>query len=354
MTAPTRPRLNPYLALTLTMAGWGSAFSLSEIAVDQVPHEVAALMRFGGGALILLLFLVISRRGAAVTNRHRLRAAGAGLVGVFVYNALFFWGLSLAPSLDGTIIVPVLSPVLTTAALVVAGTERSSAARLAGLTLGVAGAVVFFVGVAGAPSGGGTRLFGDVVYLLGAVAWATYTLLGRRVLAGIDPLPATTYGMLSGAIALALYAAPKFGQVHWSTLPASFWLDVAYLVTAPTALAYALYNVGVRAVGPSTASIMMFLVPVFGALGSYLLLGETIGLVQGFGALAMLGGALLAITHGRIRRRRPSTVEMSTVEMSTVEVSTVDARDTPPVPCRPGPTAVPDGTPEAHPAARPR
>ncbi|MGA8117264.1 MAG: hypothetical protein WCA46_26825, partial [Actinocatenispora sp.] len=45
-----RSPLNPYLALLLTMAGWGTAFPTSKIAVDSVPHEVAALLRFGGGA----------------------------------------------------------------------------------------------------------------------------------------------------------------------------------------------------------------------------------------------------------------------------------------------------------------
>jgi hypothetical protein len=43
------------------MAFFGSAFASSEAVVDSMPHQVAALLRFGGGAIILAIFLVLSR-----------------------------------------------------------------------------------------------------------------------------------------------------------------------------------------------------------------------------------------------------------------------------------------------------
>ncbi len=303
--APRRV-LNPYLALLLTMIGWGSAFPTSEIAVDSVPHEVAALLRFGGGAVMLLILLMVSRGAARrMSVGNLLRSIGTGLVGVFAYNALFFWGLSFSPALDASLIVPVLSPVLTTTVLVLVRSERAAPARILGLGIGVVGAGVFFLGVAGGLHGDSRRLWGDLIFLCGAVFWAGYTLLSKKVLAGVDPLPATTYGMLAGAVALALYASPELVTVHWSGLSTGFWVDAIYLMTAPTALAYVLYYLGIRAVGASTATVMMFVVPVIGSVGSFLLLGERINLIQGLGAGAMLIGALLAVTQG-FRRRRPA------------------------------------------------
>ncbi|MBI0383757.1 DMT family transporter, partial [Streptomyces albiflaviniger] len=219
------------------------------------------------------------------------------------YNGFFFWGLSLAPSLDAGIVIPVLSPVLTSAFLLVTGRERASGGRLAGLALGLAGAVVFFFGAGGSAHGGTTRLTGDLLYLLSAVCWAAYTLIGPRVLAGIDPLRATTYATCAGAVLLSALAAPDLGEVRWDGLPAGLWLNVVFLAIGPAAVANLLYYRGVGAVGPASASLMMFMVPVVNTVCSMVFLGESFGALQALGALVLLSGAVLAVTRGRVPAR---------------------------------------------------
>ncbi|MFJ2772718.1 DMT family transporter [Streptomyces sp. NPDC087300] len=333
---------SPYLLLTITMVLWGSAFSSSKSVVEHVPHSVAALLRFGGAALALLTAVAVfggragrgdrgdhSDRGDRRDRRDRgdrgdrggrparptRRAVGvaalAGVLGVFAYNSAFFWGLSLAPSLDAGILIPVMSPVLTSFFLVVTGRERASGARLAGLGLGLAGALVFFLGAGGSAAGGASRLAGDALFLLSAVCWAAYTLAGPRVLAGVDPLRATTYATCAGALLLAAVAVPDLGDVPWGELPPGVWLNVCYLALGAAAVANLLYYRGVAAVGPASASLMMFTVPVVNTVCGTLFLGESFGSVQAIGALVLLAGAVLAATQGWLpwrtgARERPS------------------------------------------------
>ncbi|MGR7028202.1 DMT family transporter [Geodermatophilus sp. URMC 62] len=291
----------PYAYLLVTMALFGSAFASSKLVVGEVPHQVAALLRFGGGALVLLLLALVIRKGRQPFSRGAvIRAGAAGLVGVFAYNAFFFWGLSLAPSLDGSIIVPVLSPVLTTTFLLLTGRETAGVARAVGLLLGMAGAALFLAGI-GAESGmTGARLAGDFIYLLAAACWATYSIMSKRMLGGIDPLRATACATLVGGLALAVLAVPVLGQVRWTDVSGTAWANVAYLVVGPTAVAYLFYYRGLRAVSPSTATIMMFAVPVFGTVCSVAFLGESFTLTQAAGAAVMIVGALLAVTQGRL------------------------------------------------------
>lgn len=294
-------RSQAYLGLSLTMLMWGSAFASSKAVVEQVPPAVAALLRFGGGALALVLAVAVFGKPAApVPFRLRARACLAGVLGVFAYNGFFFWGLSLAPSLDGGILIPVLSPVLTSLFVLLAGRERASAARLAGLALGLAGAAVFFVGAGGgATPASSARLAGDVCYLLAALCWSGYTLLAPRVLAGIDPLRATTYATVTGAALLAVLAAPDLAHVPWERLSTGLWLNVAYLAVGAAALANLLYYRAVAAVGPASASLMMFTVPAVSTLCAFVLLGETFHPLQVVGAAVLLSGALLVITGAR-------------------------------------------------------
>ncbi|GAB7035727.1 EamA family transporter [Streptomyces platensis subsp. malvinus] len=306
-----KQRLNsPYLSLSITMVLWGSAFSSSKSVVAEVPHSVAALLRFGGAALALLVAVVLfGDRSAKVPGRARGRAALAGVLGVFAYNSVFFWGLSLAPSLDAGILIPVMSPVLTSFFLLVTGRERASGGRLAGLGLGLAGAVVFFLGAGGDTHGGGTRLAGDALFLLAATCWAAFTLAGPRVLSGVDPLRATTYATCAGAVLLGALAAPDLPEVSWSHLPPAVWLNVAFLALGAAAVANLLYYRGVGAVGPASASLMMFTVPVVNTVCGTLFLGESFGAVQAVGAVVLLSGAVLAATRGRPRPSSPRATE---------------------------------------------
>ncbi|SCF35593.1 Permease of the drug/metabolite transporter (DMT) superfamily [Micromonospora echinospora] len=300
--------VDAHLYLLTTMALFGSAFASSKVVVGHLPHQVAAVLRFGGGAVILLLItLAISRRGTGTFSwRDALRAGAVGLLGVFGYNVFFFWGLSLAPSIDGSVIVPVLSPVITTAVMLVVSRERPSSSRLTGLLLGLGGAVVFFLGAGVAIDS--RRLTGDLVYLAGAVAWAAYSITSKRVLNRMDPLRATTSGTVVGALALAVFAAPSVGDADWSAVPGHVWVNVVYLAVGPTAVAYLFYYRGLRAVSPTTATVMMFSSPLFGITCSVAFLGESFHALQVVGALIMLVGALLAV-GGQFVRRDPPAAE---------------------------------------------
>jgi drug/metabolite transporter (DMT)-like permease len=63
----------------------------------------------------------------------------------------------------------------------------------------------------------------------------------------------------------------------------------------------------VRLLGPARAATMMFLVPVFGLGFAFVLLGETVTVVQAVGSVLMLTGAWLAVTH----RQRFTTSRIS-------------------------------------------
>jgi drug/metabolite transporter (DMT)-like permease len=295
----------PYLYLLITMALFGSAFTSSKVVVGQIPHDVAAALRFGGGAVILVFVLCLRPGSTGFSWRDLSRAGAVGLIGVFAYNFIFFWALSLAPAIDGSIIVPVLSPVLTTLAFLATGRQAASAVRVAGLVLGIAGAVVFFVGIGGAGHGlTGSRLVGDLIYLFAAGSWAAYSIASKKVLSGMEPLRATTYATGVGALALVLVAIPSMSHTNWSSVPTMTWANVVFLAIGPTAVAYLFYYRGLRSVSPVTATISMFVVPVFGTICSVLFLGESFTVLQTIGALITLVGAVLAVAQGRLGRPR--------------------------------------------------
>ena len=69
----------------------------------------------------------------------------------------------------------------------------------------------------------------------------------------------------------------------------SAWMSVLYLAVGPTLLAYFWWNLGIRRVGAGQTAIFSNLMPVFGVILSWLILGERLELVQ------ILGGGLAVV-----------------------------------------------------------
>ncbi|MEW1751148.1 DMT family transporter [Streptomyces angustmyceticus] len=301
-TSPAGPPAAPYLNLLVTMVMFGSAFAGSKVVVGAMPHQMAAALRFGSGAVLLIVLAVaLRRRSAPIGRAAALRAGLIGLLGVLAYNYFFFWGLSLAPALDGSVIVPVLSPILTTATLLLLRREKASWARVTGLLVGLAGAAVFLLGVGGGADN--QRLLGDLVFVAGAACWAAYSILSKSLLVGIAPLRATAWGTAVGGLGLVILAAPTAGGVAWSEVSGLAWANIAFLAIGPTAVAYLFYYRGLREVSPSMATVMMFTVPVFGTFFSTVFLGESFTGVQLAGTVVMLAGALLAVLGNTLVER---------------------------------------------------
>lgn len=131
--------------------------------------------------------------------------------------------------------------------------------------------------------------FGELL-LLGCVAtWVAYTLMGRRLLAGIDALTTTTitagFGLLMLVMSSLLFEGPGAlaTPLHAST---QVWSALAFLAVGATVLAYAWYFEGVAALGAGAAAAYISLMPVFGVLFAALWLGEQID------ASILLGGVL--------------------------------------------------------------
>jgi len=277
---------------------FGSAFASSKMVVQELPFMIAATLRFLGGTVILLIFVFLfQRKSDSVPFRFDIKPCIAGLLGVFAYNGFFFGGVSLAPSIDGSIIVPVLSPIITVAILLVFKKEKLSNAKVIGLLLGLLGAIIFlYENIHGNNSSIHTRLLGDFFYILGALCWSLYTIVSKVLLnKNVSIMQSTAWSTFSGTCALSILAAPSFSTVDWSSLSNITWCNIIYLSVGPTALAYLFYYKGLMQVSASTATLMMFSVPMFGSFFSITLLGESFGHFKLVGAIFMLFGAFIAI-----------------------------------------------------------
>jgi drug/metabolite transporter (DMT)-like permease len=139
---------------------------------------------------------------------------------------------------------------------------------------------------------------GDILMLGGPIAWALYTITGKKVLRTFPPLVATAYASLFGTL-LLLPAAALEGSLLSGVyrLTAYGWISVLQLALLGTVVGFVWWYDGVAELGAARASVFVNLVPIFGVLLSALILSEKLngsqlagGIVVGVGvALGTIG-----------------------------------------------------------------
>jgi drug/metabolite transporter (DMT)-like permease len=130
---------------------------------------------------------------------------------------------------------------------------------------------------------------GDWIVWGCVLSWVTYTLLSRKAVAQFPAAGVSVWSVLIGT-AMVFAGDAVTSQAAWAEAPARVWWAAAYLGLGGTAIAFSLYLKGIRAVGPTRASIFINLVPVFGVLASVAAGRETLtGPTLAGGALVIAG-----------------------------------------------------------------
>lgn len=138
---------------------------------------------------------------------------------------------------------------------------------------------------------------GDLWILLSIADWALYSLLLRRWSAILAPIPALS--LLGALIALGVALLLPFyllelAQGQLFKLTAANLAAIGYTAVFASLFAYLAWNVGIKTLGASRVALSNYLMPVFAAVLSWLLLDEAL---QGFhwvGAAFIFSGLLLA------------------------------------------------------------
>jgi len=280
--------LSPRLALLLMLPPllWAGNAVIGRLAAGQVPPLALNAMRW---ALALALLLPLGWK--AVATREARRAvlvrwrplALLGLLGVGAYNALQYMALTTSSAVNVTLIASSL-PVWMLAVGAIFYRERPSPRSLLGAALSLAGVVVVLS--RGDPAQLAQVRFvpGDLLMLVAIVGWAFYSwLLARphRSLAG-DARPDWHWAdflLVQVIFGVAWAGAAAGGEALLAPAPIRWspWVIVAlaYLAVGPSLIAYRSWGLGVAAAGPAMAAFFSNLTPVFAALLSAAVLGES-------------------------------------------------------------------------------
>ncbi|MBN0047057.1 DMT family transporter [Streptomyces actuosus] len=286
----SRRRLDWRVRFAVLSLIWGFSFLLIKVGTEAFAPFQVTLGRLVFGTAVLAIALAVKRerlpRGVR-TWAHL--AVAAFLLNALPFSLFAFAELSIPSTLAG--ICNATSPLWGMAlSLVALSEDRPTRVRVAGLGLGFLG-VLTVLGVWQGFSGVDAR--GTALALLASLSYPVGWIHVRRTLAGSgrSHLSLTGAQLLLATLQLAV-VTPLFTSLP-TAVPVLPLLAVIALGALGTGVAMLVQYGIVAEVGPTTAQMVTYFIPVIATAAGVAVLGESLRWSTPVGAVIVLAGAAL-------------------------------------------------------------
>ncbi|MER9302150.1 DMT family transporter [Mesorhizobium sp. M0293] len=274
-----------YIFLAIT---WGLSFLVLLKVVHAFGWVGAVTLRsLIAGITLLLLAAATRRRLDFSAGWRRFAVVGATTV------AAQLVGLSYATPRIGTAVAAILVAAIPLFSMILGqlwGLERITVRGLAGLLLGALGIIVL-VGFPAVPITA-SFAFGCAASLFSSFSAAFGSNYANRHLRSAGSWELTSAAFLLGG----LMTLPLLLAVPVPAMPRAIdFLYLAVLACLMSALTYIVYFRLVASIGATRTISVEFAVTVIAVLVGTSMLGESLTVIQGFGAVAIIGGCILVL-----------------------------------------------------------
>jgi drug/metabolite transporter (DMT)-like permease len=285
----SRHRAAPYVVLGAALFAVSGGAIFARLA-DAPPLAVAA-WRVTIAVVIVLPLAVTARLPPTVTRSSLIHAAGAGVMLALHFAA---WIASLEhTTIARSVLFVSLSPVWVALLQLAAGQGAPPRATMLALALAIAGAVT----VSGGGQGSASASTGDLLAVLGGMAFAGYFLLSRKAQA---QLPFRSYlGIAYGLAAALLWIAVIASGVPASGFAPGTWWALAGMALISQLVGHSGYNWSLRHLDPLFVAVVSVGEPVLASLLGWWLIGEALDARTAAGGLLILAAIALAARQPR-------------------------------------------------------
>ncbi len=290
-----------YIALTLTALFWAGNTIAGKLAVGHVtPLTLVAIRWVIAFAIIIAIGLPQIRKDWPQIRRHLPLLLALGFAGFALFNILFYTSLQYTTAINVAIVQSAMPLIVFAANFALFG-QHVTAGQIVGFALTAVG--VALTVTRGDLSTLATLALnrGDLLMLLATAFYGGYTVALRYKppLHWKSLMAAMAAGALIASVPAGLWELAAGGG-QWPDLQG--FLATLYTAIFPSILAQVFYMRGIDLIGPNRAGLFINLVPIFSAVLSVTLLGETFHLYHAAALALVIGGIAFAERSGQNAR----------------------------------------------------
>ncbi|KKB76007.1 hypothetical protein VW35_19965 [Devosia soli] len=294
----------PYLLLVLAPLFWGGNVVAAKLVVGEISPFLLLACRCVLATLFIFPFAFrYLQDDWAEVKRTWPVLMSFGVIGYALFNAFLYIGLTMTTAVNSAIEQASL-PMLILGANFLVFRVRANPIQISGVVLAIFGVILT------ATHGDPLRLLrmdvnlGDGFVILACLAYTAYTLALRfRPKVHMFSFMAVSFcgAALASLVLLGLFNDGLTSVGTLANASPTVWAVIAYVAIFPSMFSQIAYARGVELVGANRAAPSHNLIPVFGTLGSVIILGESLQTYHFIAAGIIVVGIVLAEWAARKR-----------------------------------------------------
>lgn len=259
---------------------FGLSFVSIKISMEVFPPLSMAFYRFLIACFILYPMLRKMSPGESLKRKHRPLMAFSGILGITIYFFFENNGVLRISSNDASIILAIM-PV---AAAIGEGLFLKKRISKISLVAIIASILGIYIIIGGKLEGGSISGY---LYMVGAiVSFTIFMIITKPLFNSYSGIAVTFYQSLFGTLAFIPFLWLE--TVSWSQLNGNILFHFLFLAIGCSAIANYMYIYALSNLSVATTAIFMNLIPVFTFIFSYFIFGDTLSLLQLFGAAVVI------------------------------------------------------------------
>ncbi|MCX7799410.1 MAG: DMT family transporter [Fimbriimonadales bacterium] len=272
------------------MVCWAFNFVAIKLAYREVSAPAVGFVRTLATYALMVLFVAARREPLGYPRGEAWRFLWMGFVASGAYMVAFLEGMSRTSPAEASILLST-SPLFVMLLSAWAGFERLRSGTLAGAAVAMTGVAMVAAPTAKTPG----HLGGNLLILLSSLVWAWGVLLAKPLSEAHSPQRVLMLSLPGALLAIAPYGWSSTVATDWTSLePLTLWM-VGYVAVFAGGLAFTLFYLGVRQVGPTGAMLHQYAVPPGAALLAWWLLGDPLRPLQLVGMVVTFAGLTWAL-----------------------------------------------------------
>lgn len=286
--------LTDVLLVTMSLI-WGINYSVVKYGTGMIEPLAYNGVRVTMAAVALFGVVAYTRRPFP-SRRDVLTLLALGMLGNGVYQLLFIEGVSRSRAGDAALVLAA-SPAFIAIFGRMLGVERISGRGVVGIALSLLGMAFVVYGREIASEGSANpTLVGNLLILLGSVAWSLYSVLLKPRADHLDVVTISAFTMAGGALVMLVAGGPALARTAWTTVTPLTWGAMFYSGIFALVIAYLFWYRGVQVLGPTRTAMYSNLQPVIALGAAWAALGEVPTPWQALGAGTIIAGVVLTRT----------------------------------------------------------
>jgi len=270
---------------------WSTAFAGAKIALLYADPFFLAGIRFFLAGLLLLPFTGHIKDYFKILGKNKKLIFSVAALQTVIMYGFYFSGINLIPGSIAALIIgasPLVTAIITHFYL---HDDKLSGHKLFSIVMGIIGITFIVVGRQTLEFAGITDLIGILFLIINMIVSAFANILVSRHKGEINPILLNSYQLSIGGLVLVLFSLPMEGLPHFSWdfkfTGALLWLSIL------SAVAFSIWFSLLKKPGVKVSELNMwkFLIPVFGAVFSWILLPEESPTI-----ISLTGMAIIAIS----------------------------------------------------------